>query len=234
MNEYDVLKAYSSEIQAEHVLISHRMSWYATSQAFLFAAYAAGGRGNDLKWVLLIGMPVVGICLSILAFKSIMAAITVQNDLIDNQTQFIASMKQKLNSRLQRHDSSNGTADQGQQARSNRRDTEAIENNSSQDDQIQDVQQSNDQLKKSVDDLKQIGEIHKTESFLDVHLVDEYAKIACAGRPTKMKAHEIAMWTPRLIPIIFSSMWAIAFLWSLFLFFMNAGLHWEKIQPLFT
>jgi predicted RNA binding protein with dsRBD fold (UPF0201 family) len=34
LTNYNILETIRSEIQAEHLLISHRMTWYVTSQAF--------------------------------------------------------------------------------------------------------------------------------------------------------------------------------------------------------
>jgi hypothetical protein len=81
-----VLEAYGREIQAEHTLLSHRMTWYVTSQSFLFSAYAvSGSHGNAWGSVFMIGIPVLGILLSELARRSIWAAIEAQYDLIRNQ-----------------------------------------------------------------------------------------------------------------------------------------------------
>jgi hypothetical protein len=85
VTEETVLEAYHREIQAEHALISHRMSWYAASQSFLFTAFAIAGGANDWKWFFMLGMPALGIALSELARRSIWAAISVQTDLIAAQ-----------------------------------------------------------------------------------------------------------------------------------------------------
>lgn len=94
MTEENVLDAFGQEIQAEHTLISHRMSWYATSQSFLFSAFAiVGGNGNAWTGFLLFGLPVLGLILSVLARRGIGAAITVQNDLIGEQENLVKKLE---------------------------------------------------------------------------------------------------------------------------------------------
>jgi hypothetical protein len=92
----DVLKSFGAEVQAEHALIAHRMTWYATSQSFLFTAFAISGNQNDLKYFFLVGMPALGIVLSEFARRAIWAAIFVQNDLINEQHGLMSSMRELL------------------------------------------------------------------------------------------------------------------------------------------
>jgi hypothetical protein len=92
----DVLDAYCREIQAEHTLISHRMSWFSTSQSFLFTAFAISGSPNN-EWNHLLSflMPILGIVLTELARRSIWAAIIVQDDLINEQKVLIESLEKE-------------------------------------------------------------------------------------------------------------------------------------------
>ena len=93
MTEESILDSFNREVQAEHALISHRMSWYAGSQSFLFTAFAIAGGTNDWKWFFLLGMPALGITLSELARRSIWAAISVQSDLLAAQKSLIEKME---------------------------------------------------------------------------------------------------------------------------------------------
>ena len=97
MNDFNVLDTIRNEIQAEHALISHRMTWLVTSQSFLMTAFAiSGGVGNQLFPFLNFWIPLVGIMLSALAFLGIAAAIWVQGDLIATQTETIKSVREQL------------------------------------------------------------------------------------------------------------------------------------------
>lgn len=93
MTDYELLQTMRSEIQAEHTLLSHRMSWYATSQSFLMSAYAiAWGIDHARAWDSFFrhGMPAVGILLSICAWLGIFAAVRVQAHVINSQTDLLA------------------------------------------------------------------------------------------------------------------------------------------------
>ena len=92
-----MLDTIRNEIQAEHTLISHRMTWLVTSQSFLMTAFAiAGGPGNRLFPFVYDSIPIVGIMLSTLAFFAIVAAIWVQGDLIATQAKTLARTRQRL------------------------------------------------------------------------------------------------------------------------------------------
>jgi hypothetical protein len=82
MNQLDLLKLIHSEIHYEHGLISNRMSWYVTSQAFLMTAFmAGGGDGHSYqswsKWFI----PIIGILISALIWFAIVAALSAMKRL---------------------------------------------------------------------------------------------------------------------------------------------------------
>jgi len=99
-----VLEAYGREIQAEHTLMSQRMTWYVTSQSFLFSAYAISGSDRN-SWVniFMIGIPVLGMLLSEFARISLWAAINVQYELIKSQNQFITEQRGRLSCAKERY-----------------------------------------------------------------------------------------------------------------------------------
>jgi hypothetical protein len=92
-----VLEAYGREIQAEHTLMSQRMTWYVTSQSFLFSAYAISG-SNSNSWgnIFMFGIPVLGMLLSEFARMSLWAAIEVQYGLIERQNKLITEQRPRL------------------------------------------------------------------------------------------------------------------------------------------
>lgn len=64
-----------AEIHREHGLLSNRMSWYVTSQAFLVGAFAVGGNnGYAFRWMSYL-IPVVGIVITTLILLSIVAGL---------------------------------------------------------------------------------------------------------------------------------------------------------------
>jgi hypothetical protein len=80
------LTRFDNLIKSEFDLVSHRMSWLMTSQAFLFSAFAisnviSGQRIKELTTILLTIIPLLGITTSLLVKKSIKAAHGVVNDL---------------------------------------------------------------------------------------------------------------------------------------------------------
>lgn len=93
MNYDNVLIAIREEIQAEHSLISQRLSWYVGSQSFLLTAYAiAWNKDHEWRMFFQQGMPILGALLSILAFIGVRSAIRVQKDLIAQQTDLLARL----------------------------------------------------------------------------------------------------------------------------------------------
>ncbi|PSB01094.1 hypothetical protein [Merismopedia glauca] len=74
------IKAYQiirGEIQFEYALMSNRVTWLITTQAFLFTAYAVALRGNNLKDSLYHpAIPILGSFISIILYSSIYAAIS--------------------------------------------------------------------------------------------------------------------------------------------------------------
>jgi hypothetical protein len=73
------IKAYQiirGEIQYEYVLMSNRVTWLITIQAFLFTAYAVALRGDNLKDSLYHpAIPILGSAISVILYSSIYAAI---------------------------------------------------------------------------------------------------------------------------------------------------------------
>ena len=64
------------EMHREHGLISNRISWYVTSQAFLMTAFAASGsQGHDFRWLANWFLPALGFVISLLIAKSVHAAL---------------------------------------------------------------------------------------------------------------------------------------------------------------
>jgi hypothetical protein len=93
--DFNILENFRNEIQTEHTLISHRMSWYVTSQSFLVAAYAISfNQGHEGFHFFSLALPILGGILSIGAGLSIFSAIWVQNDVINEQTKYINVLKE--------------------------------------------------------------------------------------------------------------------------------------------
>ena len=63
-----------SEIHFEHTQLSQRMGWYASTQTFMFTAYALSANG-DFKAIPKISLPILGIVFSILAWIAIFMAV---------------------------------------------------------------------------------------------------------------------------------------------------------------
>ena len=95
-NEEDI-KAYQiirGEIQYEYALMSNRVTWLITTQAFLFTAYAVALRGNNLKdssYYPII--PILGSAISIIPYSSIYAAI--------NRVKLWHSQQEKIKERIE-------------------------------------------------------------------------------------------------------------------------------------
>ncbi len=100
MNDFHVLEAIRSEIQAEHNLISHRLTWYTTAQSFLLTAYAVALAENH-SWPIFFvhALPILGILLSILAEIGVVCAISVQYTDIKLQTDTLAASEQEAAAR---------------------------------------------------------------------------------------------------------------------------------------
>ena len=99
MDDYQILQAMRSEIQSEHTLLSHRMTWYVTSQSFLMTAYAiAWGKGHEIAWKAFFqnGIPLLGVLLSIGAWLGIFSAVWVQAHVIESQTALLEKMRKRF------------------------------------------------------------------------------------------------------------------------------------------
>ena len=98
LTDYNVLETIRNEIQAEHSLVSHRMTWYVTSQAFLMTAYAVSfGQGQTGRGFFQFSIPLLGLLLSILAFFAVYSAVRVQRGVIKLQTKMLLGMIKELN-----------------------------------------------------------------------------------------------------------------------------------------
>lgn len=76
---YNVLEAIRNEIHAEHTLISHRITWCVTSQAFLLAAFAVCLSNGHMGFPFFRhALPWLGGLLAILAWIAIASAIRAQ------------------------------------------------------------------------------------------------------------------------------------------------------------
>lgn len=97
MSDFDILDVIRNEIHAEHNLISHRMTWYVTSQAFLMTAYAVSW-GKDHAWPIFfhLSIPILGMLLSALAFCAVACAVWVQGDVIKIQKEALDGMKERF------------------------------------------------------------------------------------------------------------------------------------------
>ncbi len=75
LDELEQLNLIHKEIHNEHGLISNRMNWYVTSQSFLMIAFTnAGGAGFRFWWLSAGFIPIVGILLSLIIWRSENAA----------------------------------------------------------------------------------------------------------------------------------------------------------------
>lgn len=73
-------KIIRSRIEHENNLIAQRLSWFMTSQSFLFMAYALlepeeNGTMRNPRFALIVLLPVLAICTGVLIFFSIHAAV---------------------------------------------------------------------------------------------------------------------------------------------------------------
>ena len=93
----DALKCLREDIQAENTLISSRVTWYVTSQAFLLTAYATSWN-SGFMWPYFFHhiLPFAAIALSALILSSICAATWAQNAYLREQAIVVARMKKEL------------------------------------------------------------------------------------------------------------------------------------------
>ena len=86
----EILKTMRDELQAEHTLISNRISWYVTSQSFLMAAFAVSLSttfSNDSSQLYFFhnAIPFLGIIISVLIWLGVVAAASAQSKLQEIQ-----------------------------------------------------------------------------------------------------------------------------------------------------
>ena len=92
----DALKSLREGIQAENTLITSRVTWYVTSQAFLLTAYATSWNAPmGLGWPFFFRdvLPIVAIVLSLVMYASIYAATWAQDVFLREQAVLVASLK---------------------------------------------------------------------------------------------------------------------------------------------
>ncbi len=93
----DALRSLREDIQSEHTLITSRVTWYVTSQAFLLTAYAmswnAGFVWPDFFHRML---PIAAIALSVVILASIYAATWAQDVYLREQASLMARMKTEV------------------------------------------------------------------------------------------------------------------------------------------
>lgn len=97
MDYEDVLTTIREEIQAEHSLISQRLSWYVGAQSFLLTAYAiAWNQHHEWRPFFQHGMPILGALLSVMALIGVWCALEVQKDLIKHQEELLKTLRTSL------------------------------------------------------------------------------------------------------------------------------------------
>jgi hypothetical protein len=97
LNIGDALRAIRDDIQAENTLISSRMTWYVTSQAFLLTAYATSWNAG-FGWPHFFHevLPLSAVVISIIIFASIFAATWAQDVYLREQAELVEVVKQEF------------------------------------------------------------------------------------------------------------------------------------------
>jgi hypothetical protein len=103
LNAKDILDLVHQEIHCEHSLISHRMTWYVTSQSFLMASFtiAASNSGNctatttSLLWLTKF-IPVLGGLTSMVTAVSLYAAIASMHQLKDKENEILKGLDEYI------------------------------------------------------------------------------------------------------------------------------------------
>lgn len=85
------LDIYMKEFHQEHGLINNRMTWYVMSQSFLAIAVASAGQKDNKLWWLVVVIPVVGLLVSFVTYRSVSAALEVQDILKKKKDKLINS-----------------------------------------------------------------------------------------------------------------------------------------------
>ena len=97
LNIGDALKAVRDDIQAENTLISSRMTWYVTSQAFLLTAYATSWNANfGWPYFFHVILPLAAVAISAVIFASIFAATWAQDVYLREQTELVDAVKNRF------------------------------------------------------------------------------------------------------------------------------------------
>ncbi|MDX2041676.1 MAG: hypothetical protein SF097_10515 [Acidobacteriota bacterium] len=97
LTDFQVLDTVRNEIQAEHNLISHRLTWYVTSQSFLVASYALSW-SKEYGWPSFFhsAIPTLGLLLSMLTLLSVACAVVVQWKVINKQAEILDEIEIRL------------------------------------------------------------------------------------------------------------------------------------------
>jgi hypothetical protein len=93
----DALSSLREDIQAEHTLITSRVTWYVTSQAFLLTAYAMSWNAGFV-WPGFFhrALPIAAMALSVVILTSIYAATWAQDVYLREQATLVARMKKEV------------------------------------------------------------------------------------------------------------------------------------------
>jgi hypothetical protein len=91
------LRSLREDIQAEHTLITSRVTWYVTSQAFLLTAYATSWNAG-FAWPSFFHqvLPLAAIALSFLILASIYAATWAQDVYLREQASLVSRIRAQL------------------------------------------------------------------------------------------------------------------------------------------
>jgi hypothetical protein len=87
----DLLEILHREVNYQQDLISSRITWYVTSQAFLMSAFAiAGGENHHFPWLTRGFLPALGIIISIFIAISIRAGVAIVDELRQREYELIS------------------------------------------------------------------------------------------------------------------------------------------------
>ena len=97
MDDFQLFDTIRAEIQAEHTLISHRLGWYVGAMSLLMTAFAiALSGGHTRARFFAVGMPILGLLLSVMALCAIVPAVVVQADLLQTQKAAVNAARDRL------------------------------------------------------------------------------------------------------------------------------------------
>ncbi len=185
MDDFGILEIIRSEVQAEHSLISHRMTWYVTSQSFLMTAYAVSW-GNGHLWpdFFHYAIPILGSLISFFTFVAVGCAVWAQWNVIKLQKTVLAGMKTRVGLAALNCSTSKNSDDE----------------------------EPPNLLLFAGDDFLDAKGLLENEN--QMRRINQYSQIACIDRKTGVYTHALAMLSPIVIPILFLTTWIIAYNYS--------------------